>query len=522
MKKIQSALILGCSALALAGCDASEIVSPGTSGDIIINNGGGDSGGGSSGETGDVTPAESCPSIAATGGLTNLGTITGPTGTYRVCQLPQLIDADTTLTRIDGLLYTVNGRVDVGEDGGPTADNSDGKTDSDVTLTVNPGVVVFGYDGASVLIVNRGSDIYAVGEETKPIIFTSKDNVTGDSTDDSDREWGSIVLLGRAPVSDCASGNYNDGSGAFDQSTCEQELEGVGTTTLFGGNDSTDSSGVMKYVQIRFSGYPLSDGKELQSLTTGGIGSGTEIDHFMSFNSLDDGVEFFGGTVNMKNVVIVGAGDDSLDVDTGAQANLQYVIVAQRPEIGDNMIELDSPAEDYATDALPQTNLKVANFTFIQNSTASSQMIRMRGGAKATLVNGVLDTEDSICLRIDEAVTIAADPEFESIVGDCNATQPFKGGTNDVDDADVKAEWEAGSNMDYAFSITLTDMFVNGSNEGGVTAYDANLLGSFFDTTSFIGAVEDSSDTWYQGWTCDSSIVSFGNNVGDCTSIPIY
>lgn len=476
---------------------------------------GGDGGGGSGGGSAGVTPAAGCPTINASGGLTDDGTISGPTGEYRVCTLPDVIDADTTLPFIEGLLYAMGGRVDVGTDRGPTS------TGSSVELTIDPGVILYGSTGRSFLVVNRGNQILASGNATQPIIFTSRDNVLGLADDNSTGQWGGVVLLGRAPVSDCRTGVFNnngqasDGSGAFNQASCEQELEGASVTTLFGGTDSADSSGALEFVQIRFSGFSLAPGNELQSLTTGGIGSGTTLNNIMSFNSSDDGMEFFGGTVNMRNAVSVGADDDSFDVDTGAQANLQYAVAIHRTNGGDNLIELDSPDSDFATAALPQTVMQVSNFTFIEQSNDNSQAVRARGGAKLTLVNGVIETATETCFRIDEAVTLAADPDFESIAGDCDPGRPFRGELG-VTDGEVEAQFDAGMNNDELVAITLTGLFFSNT----VAAFDPTTLSSFFETTDFIGAVSSGTDTRFEDWTCNSSIFDFGSSTGSCTSLP--
>ncbi|HBQ91673.1 MAG TPA: hypothetical protein DD795_01520, partial [Erythrobacter sp.] len=98
----------------------------------------------------------------------------------------------------------------------------------------------------------------------------------------------------------------------------------------------------MSYVQIRYSGFVLSGDSELQALTTGGTGSGTQLSNIMSYNSSDDGVEFFGGQFNLRNLIVVGAEDDSLDTDTGVKVDMQNVIAIQRPGVGDTIIEADS------------------------------------------------------------------------------------------------------------------------------------------------------------------------------------
>ena len=525
MKNVSGLLLVGCSALALTACGPSEIASPGTGGNVTVtnttNNNGGGNGGGDGGGMAGVTPANGCPTIADSQGLTDEGTITGPTGEYRVCSMPARFNASSTLPYIEGLLYRMPGRVDVGSDGGPTADDSDGASDTEVTLTIEPGAIVYA-SGSAFLMVNRGNQINAVGSPTRPIVFTSRDNVLGLNTDSSSGQWGGIVLGGRAPVTDCTAPNATPGT-----INCERQVEGAAQPAIFGGATADDSSGRLSYVQIRYSGFVLSGDNELQSLTTGGTGTGTQFDHIMSFNSSDDGVEFFGGFVNVKNLIVVGAEDDGLDTDTGVKANMQYVIVAQRQGAGDTIIEADS--SNAAVDNTPRQNTQISNATFIHRNPSASQAIRIRGGTDYAIVNSVLFAPDSTCLRIDDAETIRAanaglddvgPPRFESFVMTC--ADPFRDGSNGVSEADVQSIFEAGSNNDANFTSTLSNLYINGSNENGVTAFNPTTLSSFFDNVDYIGAVESSSDNWYAGWTCNSSTASFGNNTGSCTSLPVY
>jgi hypothetical protein len=522
VKNIQRTLVLGASIVALAGCGADEIVSPGTSGDINIT----DNSVNNSNNTtttpapsptptpppssGLVTPASDCPNIASTGGLTNSGTITGPTGTYRVCTLPAQIDRDDALPYVPGLLYALGGRVDVGEDEGF---DSEGTA---VTLNIDPGVIVYGATGRSFLVVNRGNALDADGTAAAPIIFTSRDNILGLANDNTDQQWGGLVLLGRAPTSDCSTGVFNTDADPTANTQCEQLLEGTTVATVFGGTDDDDSSGSLSFMQIRFSGFAIAPGDELQALTTGATGAGTNFRNIMSFNSSDDGIEFFGGTVNMKNVAVVGASDDSIDADTGTQGNLQYVVVAQRSNgVGDSIIELDSPPGDFSTDARPQTILNVANFTFIQGS-EDDQAVRARGGSQINLINGIIDAQGTPCVRIDQPVTLAAGPTFNSIVGDCGADRPFRG-SDDVSDAEVADAFNAGDNNSSDTDITFTNGFF--FDASSVTASDPTTLSSFFDATDFIGAIDSAGSTRFVGWTCDSSILNF-NSGSQCSSLP--
>jgi len=513
VKNIQRTLVLGCSLLALAGCGADEIVSPGTSGDIIINN---------PAPTPTptptpaptqslVTPAAGCPTINSTGGLTDSDTIVGPTGEYRVCTLPALFDTDDSLPYVPGLLYAMNGQVSVGEDEGFNS------TDTEVTLAIEPGVIIYAATGRSFLVVNRGNAIEADGSVDAPIIWTSRDNVIGLADDDSDQQWGGVVLLGRAPTSDCSTGVFNTEANPNANPQCEQLLEGTNTPTVFGGTDDDDSSGSMTFNQIRFSGFALSPGNELQALTTGATGSGTTFENIMSFNSSDDGIEFFGGTVNMRNVAVVGASDDSIDADTGNKGNLQYVAVAQRSDAGDSIIELDSPPDDFSTDARPQTELSVVNFTFIQGS-GTDQVVRARGGSRIRLANGVIQANGTPCVRIDQPETLAAAPTFNSIIGDCSASTPIRA-TDGASLDDLLAIYnDADANNTTDTEVTFTNgFFFDGS---ATPAFDVTSLSSYFETADFIGALSGPDDDRFVGWTCDSSILSFGSGSA-CTTLPV-
>ncbi len=520
MKNIQRTLILGASIVALAGCGADEIVSPGTNQpvNVTINNPAPTPAPTPTPGATLVTPAAGCPTIASSGGLTDSGTISGPTGEYRVCTLPATFDADDNLPFIDGLLYQIQDTVTVGTDQGF------GSTGTDVTLSIEPGAIFFA-QAASALIVDRGNTIDASGTPTMPIVFTSRDNILGLNNDNSQAQWGGIVMLGRAPVSDCQDNVFNTAAAPNANPACQQRLEGSAQTFFFGGNDDADSSGTLEYVQMRFCGFELTQGNELQCLTTGGTGSGTTFNHIMSFNSSDDGVEFFGGSVNMSQLAVVGASDDSIDADSGVQANIETAVVVQRSSTGDSIIEFDSPddlADGTPGNAIPQSALNVNNFTFVQRSSASGQAVRARGGPALGLTNGVIDvnTDDSVCIRIDEQITLAAIIGFDSVICD-GVNRPVRGSSG-VSDAEVQTVVDAGTNNDLMATLSLTNNLVNGATENGVTVFDATARSSFFSASTVIGAVEADLSADFGDWTCNSSIQNFGSATGDCTSIPVY
>lgn len=529
-------LILGCSVLALAACGPEDIASPGTGGNVIINPPPAPAPSPTPTPTGPalVTPAGGCPTISDPQGLTDAGTITGPTGEWRVCRLPSVVRVSSTLPRVPGLLYQLNGRVNVGCDGGfaaPTAgapytSNTPGcstplTADTNVNLTIEPGAILFGQTGQSWLAVNRGNRLTAAGTAARPIVFTSRDNVVGVATDSSQGQWGGVVLMGRARVTDCRLGSVAS-------NTCERETEGDPDLSRFGGLDDTYNAGTVSYVQVRFSGFILGNNVELQSLTAEAVGSGTTIDHFQSFNSSDDGSEFFGGQVNMKYYIATGADDDSLDVDTGARMNVQYALMLQRPGMGDALFEIDSNGNE---GDVPRTDLKVANFTAVQNQVSSNNESNdqasalFRGNSDLTLINGLIVSPNNECVRLHGTSSTAARVTLtaRSVGLTCNATRYIGSGSGAAayTAADVAALFTGNGNND-ALTSTLTGLFVNGANETGMTATNPATFAAFFDTTAFVGAAR-STDTWWQQWTCNSSYANFGTgNTGDCTSLPIF
>jgi hypothetical protein len=502
---------------ALAGCGADDISTPGNTGNVTINNLPPVVNPPPAGPV-LVTPASGCPTITDPAGLRDAGTISGPTGEYRVCELPARFTVNTTLERFPGMLYSISGRVDVGVDRGaaPTADAA-------VVLTIRPGVVLYGATGTSWLVVNRGNRISAVGTATSPIVFTSRDNVLGLSSDTSHGQWGGVVLLGRAPITDCTvAPAATPGTVA-----CERQTEGSADPAYFGGATANDNSGTIDYVQIRYSGYVLSGNSELQSLTLGGVGSGTTIGHFHSHNSSDDGFEIFGGRPTLRHIVVTGADDDAVDADTGYQGTIQYVLAVQKASGNpDSMIELDSA--NALEDNTPRTHLKLANFTFIHTNpaTGNGAALLLRGKSDSTLVNGVI-TSPMACLRLNGTNILTADapnqklgpPVFQSVVMQCGGASPFvgSGGVTAQQVADVFA---AGTNNSSTFTASLTGLFINGANETAVVATNPQTLDAAFAVTNHVGAVQNATDTWYAGWTCNSATATFDTTGTACTSLP--
>lgn len=218
-----------------------------------------------------------------------------------------------------------------------------------VTLMIEPGTIIKGQAGtganATALLIARGGTLMAEGNETAPIIFTSvADEITpedvaagnfGSPNIDTDVNglWGGVIVLGKAPIS--ASNDNGDVS--------EVQIEGIPTSDpngLYGGNDPADNSGVIKYISIRHGGANIGAGNEINGLSLGGVGSGTVIEHIEIVANQDDGIEWFGGTVNVSNVVVWNVGDDGIDTDQAWSGTLDNFVVVTPTG---HCFELDGP-----------------------------------------------------------------------------------------------------------------------------------------------------------------------------------
>jgi hypothetical protein len=370
--------------------------------------------------------------VCPTGTIDDGVLMNGTTSTgFKACRLPTVITGTLNLPKIAGVFYRLRGQTEVGTDVGTTG------ADSGAVLNIEPGVVIAADSTeptSDLLLVNRGAKINAVGTVANPIIFTAQANLIANGVSDAVQgQWGGVILLGRAPVGVCAAGT-GPNNAAGTSTTCQQAIEGV-TGRFYGGPTAADSSGNFQYVQIRFSGIAISDGNELQGLTLGGTGSGTVIDHVQSHNSSDDGVEIFGGTTNLKYMVMTGADDDGFDIDNGYRGFIQFMITAQKSTgaTADSFsTEIDSNG---AEDLFPRTFGRYANFTFIQTALAPAA-IRLRGGADMTFVNGIVKTPATVgCVNIiagqqtaggrttvrpaDNALQDAGPPVFNSVYFSC-------------------------------------------------------------------------------------------------------
>lgn len=221
------------------------------------------------------------------------------------------------------------------------------------TLTIEPGTVIRGAragnnldpgSSAGSLIVARGGKIYAVGTPQKPIVFTSDKPVGSRKKGD----WAGVLIFGKArqnvPTHIINAGTANQ----FKEHYFEALPDA--SDNYYGGNDDQDSSGVMKYVRIEYAGWYAIVDKEINGLTIGGVGNRTHIDNIQCSYTDDDSFEWFGGTVNHKNLIAFASQDDDFDTDGGYRGNLQFLIGLRHPLYSDKTSSNRGASRGYESD----------------------------------------------------------------------------------------------------------------------------------------------------------------------------
>lgn len=324
------------------------------------------------------------------------------------------------------------------------------------------------------LVVTRGSQIFGLGTKTQPVIFTSADDVatwdgtTGvetteitfdpdpdpDSTGDeitrtivtdfdtigdqnsgqwrfSALEWRNLTICGEAVVSSYefgdpladrldSNGQPNPSFPSGTSGPAEVQMEGLLTSDVpagseadvfYGGGNDDDDSGVLNYVSIRYGGRVVGTGNELNGLSLGGVGRGTDISHVEIMNNVDDGIELWGGTVDLDHFIIYNVGDDSLDFDQGWRGSGQFGLIVQGASLaqgqgsgfGDNSIEGDG-AEN--SDGQPRSSITLRNMTVIGTPPGSAKdnsdgVVTYRDNARIQVRRSIFADSGAQTIRLD-------------------------------------------------------------------------------------------------------------------------
>jgi hypothetical protein len=354
-----------------------------------------------------------------------------------------------------GNYYVLDGKVTIGGDNTDTA-----------TLTVDAGVTIIGDDAEDFLVISRGSMIEANGTNTRPVTLTALADVEGSGNLDNARGlWGGLVINGNAPINDCPEG--------AEGGTVDCTKEGEANSGLFGGADADDDSGTLNYVVVKYAGSNVDPENQLNGIAFQGVGAGTEVNYIQVHNNLDDGIEFFGGTVSAKYVALTGNADDSLDWTDGWTGSLQFVHIEQGDDSADNGIEADNREGD--ENAEPRSNPTIANMTIVGNE--AERAIRLRRGTGADLYN-VLVSGSATCIDVDGDTSVGLlgmDINIESASFGC-------------------AEVVDGDNPDLQIYL---DGAVNVTQDGSVPPAATVPSDGFFEQSDVVGS---DLDSWKGSW----------------------
>jgi hypothetical protein len=371
------------------------------------------------------------------------------------------------------------------------------------TLTIQPGTVIYGGDTRATLFIQRGAKIIADGTARRPIIFSSPQK-TGDR---AQRDWGSLVILGAAPI------NEVSGQAFFEGLPAETRFQ-------YGGTDPHDSSGIVRYVRLEFGGFPIEVNQEINGLSNAGVGDGTVEEYIEVLHNKDDCFEEFGGTVNMKHLLGVACADDGLDFDLGYSGKVQFVALIHRPVNDESDSNVLTESDNHPTNftLTPTTLAHVYNVTGYRPPTTI-------GHYGAVLRRGTgYDMHNAISIgSLKAPVTIRDDASFNNVgpgklvwnhsilFGDFS-NAAFPDATNDRPDATrtfLFTTMDLNRNVDPLLAAgaptLLRTLMPDLSPLPGSPALDAAFVGhppddGFFEQVDFIGAV-GAGDNWVlSGW----------------------
>lgn len=513
------------SAMILAGCGGDVNLQP-TNIDNSVDN---------SVSTGGSTGTNPCASYSKDE-TTYQGTYDGVNCTYASTFVGKTtpLTVDVTIPVLTNGVHIFQDSLFVGEDSADASQATASGTGP--KLTIAAGSTIAFTESQDYVRIARGSQIIANGTASAPITFTSySDAVEGSAAADAVSLWGGIMINGWGITNNCSDDQRTN-------NTCSVKSEGQ--ESYYGGNNNEDNSGVLKYVVVKHSGFAVTEGDELNGVTFNAVGSGTTVDYLQVYNTYDDGLEFFGGAVDVSHFVGVNVLDDSLDFSDGYQGRIQYALIKHKSDDGNRCIEGDNMSDsrvssgaievDASWAATPITNPTVANMTCITSGNdggthGDSEGIVLRRGIQANIINSMITSPESgnECLELGDVIEGNAGDEFETatstnanngsltitstilacaepvkdtgaerLVGGASQENWFLAGANNLIIADTAT---AGSPTVLAGNATVTNLL---DETGGAVVTPASTTGvTGITDTDYIGALEQGGTDWTADWT---------------------
>ncbi|MFW5851989.1 MAG: hypothetical protein ACOCWB_07185 [Bacteroidota bacterium] len=352
------------------------------------------------------------------------------------------------------------------------------------TLTIEEGTEIIAQsDVVTYLLIEQGAKIDAVGTATKPIVFTADVKESG--------AWGSIHICGKAPI------NVQGGAGSSE----------IGDAA-YGGSAANDNSGKMKYCILEYTGTSLDEEHESNGLSLYGVGNGTTLEYIQIYKGDDDGIEFFGGTVNIKYAMVYGAKDDCFDWTQGWTGKGQYLLAKQIPGIGDRGFEGDNNSKDNA--ASPFANPTLANITLVggyeNGEEAGKYGMKLREGTKGKIYNAVVTGFDKRSIHVEHNQTLTnvnnghlvvdyavLNSDVSDAVIKYSVSKVMDGDT-EIDDPDGPTV-EENSKFETSSNVTI-EVVAKSTSATFTGGKDVSSDDSWFESDSKIG----SGDSWLDGW----------------------
>lgn len=355
-------------------------------------------------------------------------------------------------------------------------------------LAIQPGTTIIGETATrGTLVIDRGAQILADGTREAPIVFTSDQPVGQRARGD----WGGLIINGRAPV------NLPAGFGI-----------GEGDTGAYGGTDPNDNSGILRYVRVEFAGIEFSPDNELNGIAFQGVGRGTIVENIQVSHNKDDGIEMFGGTVDIKRAVLTYIGDDSIDWTFGWSGRLQFAVAQQRGDNADRGIEGDNNGNN--NDLLPRSNPTIYNITLVgdrdtNEGPESTTGMTLREGTAGTIRNAIVYGFKGNGIQVSTNATLAQAASGALSVGH---TILFNNGTNLHSSTSGLQARAAGTlsvvdpELVAPFSHTSPVFRPRPGSPALTLAFAVPPNDGFFEVARFIGALDAGiDDDWTLGWT---------------------
>jgi hypothetical protein len=535
--------------LVLAGCGSGDInIQPSTT--VTDSNNTTVSGGGNNAN-------DACASYVNSGGQTISGVSDGTNCTYAQSFVGagNNLEFDLTIPALpNGGAHIFEGSLFVGNSYRTNAEltaNGITRGGDGPVLTIEAGATLAFQTSKDFIIINRGSQIFAVGNAQSPITFTSVSDVNGTVGPEDVQQWGGMVINGFGVTNKCA---YTGTRGVDLQVAGECHVDAEGAAGLdesqYGGDNDEDSSGRLEYVVVKHTGATVGNGDELNGISFGGVGSNTIVNNLEVYSTFDDGIEMFGGSFDINNLLAVYVRDDAIDIDEGWNGTITNALVIQSETDGNHCIEADGlgsfdsltaqEVEDKINQGLNSAP-KINKLTCIISANSAATAThdpgagwRFREGIFPTVndslvissfaANATDDNDDNYCLRIDnrsQQAAIDGDLNLNSVIFACQENsklQPFGAWNTEQEFAEAEGNIfsvvpdgtamsaTAVSNPElqllegtipiFSIDYATSQVDIDGDNVG-----EAPGAGSTPTQGSYLGGLSLGGMDWTAGWT---------------------